>query len=156
MTYSLDVLANIDNSTGNRLSLEDGVLRLIGPDGREIAVDDNDGFNLDAAIGFTPTQTGTYTLIVGDISNNGTGTYEVTVSTVAAAPGATNGADVINGTNGVDRLEGLDGDDTLNGTFGDDTLIGGAGADTLEGSFGDDLLIGGAGGDELNLSLIHI
>lgn len=151
VTYALNVLSSFDDQTGNALTLEASNLTLIGPGGRTIAFDFNDAPGNDASIGFTPTQAGIYTLVVGSgipssSSNVRGGTYEIAVSTVAAVPGATSGADVIDGTTGIDRLEGLDGDDTLNGGDGDDTLIGGFGVDTLNGGSGDDILDGGVDG----------
>ncbi|HHP7246070.1 MAG TPA: calcium-binding protein [Elainellaceae cyanobacterium] len=73
--------------------------------------------------------------------------------------GATNGNDVLLGSDADDRLSGLggndnlignDGNDVLMGGAGDDILTGGAGNDTLDGNGGDDLLRGGIGNDSLN------
>ena len=47
-------------------------------------------------------------------------------------------SDVINGSDGDDRLFGLAGDDTIKGGAGDDSLFGGSGANTLIGGTGDD------------------
>ncbi len=62
-------------------------------------------------------------------------------------PGATTGADVINGYGGDDIVFGDAGDDTIRGGSGNDALYGGDGDDVLAGGSGDDLIRGGAGLD---------
>jgi len=59
----------------------------------------------------------------------------------------TDGADVINGGEGNDNLRGKDGDDTLNGGDGNDVLRGGDGDDTLDGGAGIDIAFGDGGAD---------
>lgn len=71
---------------------------------------------------------------------------------------AQNGDDTVAGQGGDDRLFGNDGDDYLlggtgddfaRGGGGDDILVGGEGDDHLVGDSGDDILQGGAGNDDL-------
>jgi Ca2+-binding RTX toxin-like protein len=60
----------------------------------------------------------------------------------------TDGVDnVIDGSEGLDKLFGLGGNDTLKGGFGNDTLDGGKGNDTLDGGQDDDTLIVDTAGD---------
>lgn len=68
-------------------------------------------------------------------------------------------AQVINGTEGNNRLRGTDradvisglgGDDRIDGEDGDDRILGGAGNDRIEADDGDDTLIGGLGNDRLD------
>jgi Ca2+-binding RTX toxin-like protein len=62
------------------------------------------------------------------------------------------GANLLKGTNLVDRLVGNGGDDTLVGRSGNDKLFGGDGNDILKGGAGNDFLYGGRdGGDFENL-----
>ncbi len=70
----------------------------------------------------------------------------------------TMGDDIMDGTDGLDRLFGLDGDDLISGFKGndlihggdgDDVLDGDSGHDKLHGGFGDDILIGSAGNDTM-------
>ena len=51
---------------------------------------------------------------------------------------ATNGDDVLTGTDANDTINGLGGNDTIDGLGGNDTLTGGAGNDTVRGGEGDD------------------
>ena len=69
------------------------------------------------------------------------------IGDLAAAGGATEGNDRIEGTDGDDELSGLGGHDELFGFRGDDVLDGGAGNDLLQGGRGADVLIGGDGID---------
>jgi Calx-beta domain/RTX calcium-binding nonapeptide repeat (4 copies)/Bacterial Ig domain len=59
----------------------------------------------------------------------------------------TDGNDVIDGLGGNDTIYGLEGNDTLRGGPGDDLLTGGAGNDVLEGGTGAGELVGGSGSD---------
>ncbi len=67
---------------------------------------------------------------------------------------ATEGNDVIYGTNDSETLSGLGGNDQLYGGRGDDTLVGGAGNDVLRGNEGDDTCLFGreSGNDYLYLT----
>lgn len=55
--------------------------------------------------------------------------------------GATEGANILLGTDADDVLYGLGGNDTLNGGVGADTLVGGTGLDQLDGGVGNDILV---------------
>ncbi|MEQ1950780.1 calcium-binding protein [Mesorhizobium sp. CN2-181] len=60
----------------------------------------------------------------------------------------TDGVDnVLDGSEGLDKLSGLGGNDMLKGGIGNDTLDGGKGNDTLDGGQDDDVLIVDAAGD---------
>ena len=59
------------------------------------------------------------------------------------------GIDISGNYNKDDVIEGTDGNDKLDGHGGDDTLIGGKGDDTLNGQGGNDILIGGTGNNLL-------
>jgi len=63
-----------------------------------------------------------------------------------------NGADLLEGGLGADRLSGGNGKDTLLGLAGDDELAGGNGQDLLNGGFSDDTLQGGNGKDTFVLA----
>lgn len=93
-------------------------------------------------------QFGTATITV--TVNDGTTTTSTTFSVaVGRNLNGGNGNDVLNGTDGNDRLDGGNGSDTLNGGGGNDTLNGGNGNDTLNGGDGNDTLNGGNGNDVL-------
>lgn len=62
---------------------------------------------------------------------------------------ATEGDDVIQGSDGDDDIDGLGGNDRIYGNAGNDTLAGGPGDDRLYGNAGDDTLDGGPGTDWL-------
>ena len=62
----------------------------------------------------------------------------------------TDGADRIRGKAGDDVLDGLGGDDHLDGGRGDDEIYGGDGADRIHGGRGDDRIDGGDGADRIH------
>lgn len=64
----------------------------------------------------------------------------------------TDGGDLLTGTSGADSISGMAGDDTISGAAGADTLSGGDGADVLSGQAGNDVINGGAGFDTARLS----
>lgn len=66
---------------------------------------------------------------------------------------ATNGADIIEGTELGDFIDGGDGDDSLSGKKGNDTLIGGAGADDLIGGNGIDTADYSSAGSSVRVNL---
>jgi Ca2+-binding RTX toxin-like protein len=70
-------------------------------------------------------------------------------ASVQTIPPATNGNDLIFGTDADDLIDGLAGNDTIQGDEGNDTLRGGLGDDLLFGEIGNDQLFGGDGIDEL-------
>ncbi|NNF71611.1 MAG: hypothetical protein HKN02_05395 [Rhodobacteraceae bacterium] len=66
----------------------------------------------------------------------------------AAADSPSNsGPDVINGTDGDDRIEAGAGDDIVNGGAGNDTIFLGIGSDTANGGPGEDRIFGNNGAD---------
>ncbi|MDG1210983.1 MAG: matrixin family metalloprotease [Paracoccaceae bacterium] len=105
--------------------------------------------------------------VAGEIDNPRTGTpidppvdppVEPPVDTPVTPPitpdpgdpnGATDGPDILTGTNAADEISGGGGNDLLTGGGGGDTLDGGAGGDTLVGNGGRDQLTGGGGKDDL-------
>ncbi len=60
---------------------------------------------------------------------------------------ASQGNDVLRGTNFADSINGMGGDDRLFGFAGNDFLVGGSGSDILDGGVGNDGLDGGQGAD---------
>lgn len=71
---------------------------------------------------------------------------------------ASENADLLEGTGGIDNIEGLGGDDTIRGFDGDDRLYGDNGHDILFAGNGNDLIVdeyganlmgGGAGDDDI-------
>jgi Ca2+-binding RTX toxin-like protein len=64
---------------------------------------------------------------------------------------ATQGNDVLTGTDSADSIKALAGDDVLFGLAGADSLEGGSGDDVLVGGLGRDLLTGGTGSDVFRL-----
>lgn len=63
---------------------------------------------------------------------------------------ATQGDDILIGTEDDDDLNGMGGNDDIGGMDGDDVLLGGNGSDGITGGEGDDELGGGNGSDSLN------
>jgi hypothetical protein len=59
----------------------------------------------------------------------------------------TEGPDKLRGTMGADLIVGFGGDDEINGRGGDDIIEGGPGDDNLDGNMGDDTIVGGEGND---------
>jgi glucose/arabinose dehydrogenase len=66
---------------------------------------------------------------------------------LSPAEGAGDGADLLRGGAGRDRIHGGAQDDTLHGDEGDDRLFGGSQDDVLVGGAGRDRMSGGTGGD---------
>ena len=60
---------------------------------------------------------------------------------------ATNGSDVLTGTENDELIDGLKGRDSLSGLAGNDSLVGREGNDTLDGGKGNDFLSGASGND---------
>lgn len=63
--------------------------------------------------------------------------------------GPLSGPDVIDGTDGDDRIESGAGDDVVTGGLGNDTIFLGIGADIANGNEGDDTIWGGGGPDRV-------
>ena len=100
--------------------------RIEGQDGNDVLVD-----------------TGPRDFLSGGLGNDTLwGAAGQSASTLAGGEGqdVINGAGLLLGEAGHDRLSGHAGRDTLRGGDGDDSLIGGFGADRLEGGAGNDLL----------------
>ena len=70
--------------------------------------------------------------------------FALVISTIALS---VNSTEVINGSDGDDRLVGTVSNDTIKAGAGDDFIKGGPGDDQLHGGDGDDVLIGGIGFD---------
>ncbi|WP_170865066.1 calcium-binding protein, partial [Roseovarius marisflavi] len=119
--------------------------------------------NADGTLSYSPdadfngTDTISYTVSDGE-GGSDTATVTITVTPVNENAGKDD-PDIVNGTEGDDRLlggasadqiNGLGGNDLIKGAAGEDTIFGGQGNDTLEGGSGDDSLAGGAGVDSLN------
>ena len=116
---------------------------------------------IDNQITFDPGQvtTGVRIQVLGDFVNEGLESILLNYSPVAGAAFAgpildhqitianytvaTEGDDVIHGSNAADDVNALGGNDRVLGNGGNDTLRGGDGADTLIGGDGDDFIFGG-------------
>jgi serralysin len=132
----------------------DSTLRLLGPDGNELAINDDNNIDnneaTDSQITFRATTAGVYYVQVGAWAE-GTGdeletqappagqtyTLHVGVSDHAVVPTMDIGS----------RIEGGAGDDRINGSIGRDILFGGDGRDFMIGAAGDDNLQGNKGND---------
>lgn len=88
----------------------------------------------------------TFELVNGEV-------YEVDAAASSATLTIDDGdisGEVIEGSDGDDRLFGTSNDDTVTAFEGDDTVFGRAGDDTIDGGSEDDRLFGGAGNDTIN------
>lgn len=115
---------------------------LTGKEPRSIAAAD---FNGDKKIDVAVTNIGDRTL---SINLNNTNT--ITTPTPPPITGATEGNDLLSGTDKGEIINGLGGDDTIFGLGGDDTLLGAQNNDSLFGNLGDDSVDGGEGNDTLS------
>jgi len=142
------MLLDIDNGSF------DTTLRLFGPNGVEIASNDDanpdGGPATDSQLSFTATTTGVYYVAVGQWAANSGGTFTSsappaggTYTLHVSVPGHAVAGLVTVGS----ALYGEDGNDTLLGGSPKDLLDGGAGNDVLNGGAGNDVLIGGLGVD---------
>ncbi|NPD21274.1 M10 family metallopeptidase, partial [Alterinioella nitratireducens] len=77
-TYEIDLFG-----TGGAGELGDPYLRLYDACGTQVAFNDDGGPGFDSQLTFTPATTGTYYISARAYADNGTGTYQVTVNTVA-------------------------------------------------------------------------
>ena len=126
------------------------------------------------------TDAGDHTLTItatDSTGNTDTATVTITDYAIRGTDGDDKGATNIRGTNGADVIYGYGGDDKISGGAGgdnifyggagddnlwswagNDILYGGAGSDILTGNLGIDLLYGGAGGDVFsgNISIYAI
>ncbi|OCX59999.1 hypothetical protein BFP70_18040 [Thioclava sp. SK-1] len=115
----------------------------------------------DVVITFSPTQSLTLSDMQADalMSTLGLGPTQVTTLSVedtlidgwvdAKGIAATQGADLLTGTDVQDIIVAGSGDDVIHAGRGDDQVFGGSGNDLLTGSAGDDTLAGGTGNDTL-------
>lgn len=108
--------------------------------------------------GFSGTDSFTYTVSDGDLSDSATVTVTVEPDAGSGGGNPPSGGDyvLLEGTGGADLLDvsgdtrphrilGLDGNDTLNGGAAGDILDGGGGHNTMDGGAGDDVILGGSG-----------
>ncbi len=133
------------------------------PSGARLTVQEDGSFSYDPDTAFDDLQSGdtatdSFTYAVSD-GQGGSATATASVQLFGTSDSATNGPDVLAGTEVNDFINGLGGDDRiftgpgndfLVGSDGDDALFGGAGTDTLFSGNGDDALFGGAGNDFLD------
>ncbi|MEM9274720.1 MAG: Calx-beta domain-containing protein [Cyanobacteria bacterium P01_F01_bin.143] len=109
--------------------------------------------NIDSILNFTEERTITQIAMGPDshlyFSNLVTGEIGRWVFNSPLPDTATNGDDLIIGTEANDTIRSLDGDDVLSGGQGDDRLIGNEGDDTIAGEAGFDSLHGWSGNDLL-------
>ncbi len=124
------------------VSLDGGVLKLTGADGRANTITVNYGGS-----GYTGTvndQSATFAGGVNAVSvTGGNGNDTIKISQNVLLPGT------IHGGAGDDLIEGGGGPDTIYGDGGNDVLWGGSGADVINGGPGNDSLDGGPDLDQL-------
>lgn len=95
-------------------------------------------------VGFSGTDTFTYTIADDDGDRSAPITVSITVQGVDGT------GDLILGSDGDDTLVGAAGNDTINGQAGNDSILGGGGNDSLAGGQGNDTIDGQAGNDTLD------
>ena len=115
-------------------------------------------------VGYTGTDTFTYSVTDGHVVSPVTGTVTVTISTVSSSyTTGTNNADNINlstrtgpqsvnAQGGNDTVTGGAGADSINGYTGNDVILGNGGSDTITGGAGADTVTGGTGNDTFYLA----
>ena len=159
---NIDVLANDSDADGDALRLSIDT----SPSNGTAVVNNNgtpNNFN-DDSITYTPNNNFTgsdeFVYQVADLLG-GIDTATVAITVNPEAPNiidGTEGSDrltgtadneIINGLGAGDILRGFGGNDTLNGGAGNDNLLGGFNDDVLNGDAGNDLLIGGFNSDIL-------
>jgi phospholipase/lecithinase/hemolysin len=176
-TYTLEMLGV--SSLGTPGGLGDPSLRLLGPSGNVIGMNDDSGAGFDATLTFTAATTGNYTLELSAIGSL-TGAYALQGTAVSGAAmqagntyAVSNAATVVlEGAGGVGqdvvkasvsfalsagseievlRTTNDQGRTAINLTGNDfnQTIVGNSGANILDGKAGADALVGGAGADRL-------
>ena len=129
-----------------------------GPSNGSVTVNANGSFQFTPVADFNGTDSFTFNVSDGSLSDTSTAT--ITVNPVdEPAPvdpvdpvdptGPTPFDDILLGTALNDTINALAGNDNVNGLAGDDLLIGGGGDDRLRGKGGDDTLKGGGGDDNI-------
>lgn len=128
------------------------------PSNGSVTLAEDGSFEYTPNVGFIGTDSFTYTVSDGALTD--VGTVNITVNEFTP-PGTitgddnnnrlegTPGDDFISAKGGDDKLLGLAGNDELSGDAGNDRLLGGDGEDNLLGGDGNDTLLGGAGDDRL-------
>lgn len=123
---------------------------LNGPSNGAVAVNANGSFQFTPVADFNGTDSFTFNVSDGELSDTGTATITVNPVDEPFDPNVpTNGDDRIFGTDEADIIRALGGDDTVIGRAGDDSLFGSAGNDSIKGSAGDDRIRGNVGDDSL-------
>ncbi|HUE70024.1 MAG TPA: hypothetical protein VMP01_03975, partial [Pirellulaceae bacterium] len=111
------------------VTLDAGVLSIVGTDQRDVILVDIDGTNMTVAFNQE-----SHAFAVGDVTSisidGGAGSDDIHLSdavTVDAVILGGDGNDWIKGGSGNDTLDGGNGNDRINGAAGDDTITGGNG-----------------------------
>ncbi|MBD2303749.1 Ig-like domain-containing protein [Nostoc sp. FACHB-190] len=149
----INVLANDSDPDSNPLTINSFTNSTTGT-----VVRNNDNtFTYTPEIGFTGTDSFTYTVSDGNLTT--TATVNLTVTLGSNQINGTNGSNILLGTSRIDIIRGLGGNDIISGLGnndviyggdGKDMIDGGAGNDSLYGENGNDILTGGDGNDTLN------
>ncbi|MCC5639939.1 cadherin-like domain-containing protein [Nostoc sp. CHAB 5844] len=166
----INVLANDTDPDSNPLTINS----FTNPTRGNLVRNNDNTFTYTPQIGFSGTDSFTYTISDGNLT--ATATVNLTVTLGSNQINGTNGNNILIGTSRIDVIRGLggndiitglgnndviyggDGNDAIDGSAGNDSLygengndilMGGDGNDTLDGGAGDDMLVGGAGNDKL-------
>jgi len=149
---TINVLANDSDPDNDLLTIDNFTNPTIG----NLVRNNDNTFTYTPQIGFSGTDSFTYTISDGDLT--ATATVNLTVTLGSNQINGTSGNNILLGTSRIDVIRGLAGNDIITGLGnsdvlyggdGNDILMGGDGKDTLDGGAGNDTLIGGAGNDNL-------
>ncbi|MBD2494445.1 Ig-like domain-containing protein [Nostoc sp. FACHB-280] len=149
----INVLANDSDPDSNPLTINS----FTNPTTGTLVRNNDNTFTYTPEIGFTGTDSFTYTVSDGNLTT--TATVNLTVTLGSNQINGTNGSNILLGTSRVDVIRGLGGNDIISGLGNNDVIYGGdgndmtdggAGNDSLYGENGNDILTGGDGNDTVN------
>jgi hypothetical protein len=149
-----------DEPASGQITLEDGVLRIIGTPGGDTIrlVRAGSGVRVLSNFGefVVPAREDVEWVLIAAGQGDDRVTIQRRVSWLPIVVQGGDGNDSITGGSGADLLAGDAGADTLAGGSGPDILIGGSGADDLAGGAGSDLLIAGGAALDDPLQLLDL
>ncbi|OCQ90156.1 hypothetical protein BCD64_19755 [Nostoc sp. MBR 210] len=137
----INVLANDSDPDSNPLTINS----FTNPTTGTVVKNNDNTFTYTPEIGFTGTDSFTYT--VSDGSLTATATVNLTVTLGSNQINGTNGNNILLGTSRVDVIRGLGGNDIISGLGNNDVIYGGDGSDIIDGGAGNDSLYGEKGND---------